>query len=470
MKITYQIGVNNNDEKEFLIRETALYFAQFDKDSNAREYILSKTNFNICVLAKVEVEIIGFYLLTDKTSILDRQVGGTSSEKLGLKFYEDLNQYKNRKGLEGISLLVQNKYRGLGIGKNLIKKSIEIAKENDCDYIFGGQLKTLRNLKHWLKTGRILIAENDVLNITLMDLRSEVLEKIAAAKKMKSQFLDLSHCNLKEIPEEIFELKELKHLVLNYNELKNLPSEIGNLEKLERLSLVGNEIILLPPNITKLQKLKSLNLARNQINFLPPNIGEVQKLEELILAENQITIIPKSIINLQDLIHLDLGFNKLQEVPKAILPLQQLTSIDLSFNQISFISQEDGKRLEKLRELKFEGNSFAKNIDEAIIEEKPKAVIQVILGVQPKNSNLRTDKNNWLNLIADGETEHTFTEVRNYLFTHNSNKLKDDITILSSQFNGMKHQNRLGILSFDEYHLSINKIINNLIKLINEIK
>ena len=63
---------------------------------------------------------------------------------------------------------------------------------------------------------------------------------IFSATSLKS--LNLNSCELKELPEEIGNLKNLVHLDLGNNQLKDLPESITKLKKLRYLNLMGTHI------------------------------------------------------------------------------------------------------------------------------------------------------------------------------------------------------------------------------------
>lgn len=54
--------------------------------------------------------------------------------------------------------------------------------------------------------------------------------------------MDASNNQLREIPEEIGMLVNLKSLLLFHNRIQSLPSEIGYLHKLEMLGVEGNPL------------------------------------------------------------------------------------------------------------------------------------------------------------------------------------------------------------------------------------
>jgi Leucine-rich repeat (LRR) protein len=58
--------------------------------------------------------------------------------------------------------------------------------------------------------------------------------------------VDLSNCELSQLPPELFELSNLVELSLAGNQLRQLPADIGRLSSLQRLVLAGNWLEHLP--------------------------------------------------------------------------------------------------------------------------------------------------------------------------------------------------------------------------------
>ena len=73
-------------------------------------------------------------------------------------------------------------------------------------------------------------------------------------------------------------------LNLRYNDLKELPQEIIQLKNLKFLYLTRNQLQSLPQGIEYLQKLEVLDLERNQLNHLPEEIGYLPGLLSLNIA------------------------------------------------------------------------------------------------------------------------------------------------------------------------------------------
>ncbi|MCB0847741.1 MAG: leucine-rich repeat domain-containing protein, partial [Bacteroidetes bacterium] len=91
-------------------------------------------------------------------------------------------------------------------------------------------------------------------------------------------------------------LYQLQSLNLNHNQLKQLPEDILQLRQLQSLSLRYNGLDQLPESFGQLQQLKSLDLGYNNFSQLPDFIEKLTNLEKLYL-EN----IPISETELRDL-------------------------------------------------------------------------------------------------------------------------------------------------------------------------
>jgi internalin A len=212
------------------------------------------------------------------------------------------------------------------------------------------------------------------------------LEKIRETKEKKSDVLDLSgssdkHEKLAKLPDELFELRNLrdldlrnnqlstlpesisqlqnlKYLDLSYNQLNTLPESISQLQNLTDLDLGLNQLDLVPESIAKLQNLTYLDLRDNQLSTLPESISQLQNLTSLNLIGNQLNTIPESISQLRNLKDLYLGRNQLSRVPESISQLQNLTTLDLGDNQLSTLP-DSITHLQNLKVLFLKGNQFS---------------------------------------------------------------------------------------------------------------
>jgi internalin A len=90
-------------------------------------------------------------------------------------------------------------------------------------------------------------------------------------------------------------------LDLSGNDLEGLPREIGRLQSLEKLILgkwdiqrdeeKGNLLTAIPQEIFQLTNLKELHISHNPITTIPEAIANLANLTTLSLSSNQITAI-----------------------------------------------------------------------------------------------------------------------------------------------------------------------------------
>ncbi|AGS80636.1 leucine rich repeat protein [Leptospira phage vB_LnoZ_CZ214-LE1] len=73
------------------------------------------------------------------------------------------------------------------------------------------------------------------------------------------------------------------------NQLKTLPKEIGQLKNLQELYLSDNQLATLPKEIGQLKNLQELDLHNNQLATLPKEIGQLKNLQALGLINNQLS-------------------------------------------------------------------------------------------------------------------------------------------------------------------------------------
>ncbi|PZO43272.1 MAG: GTPase [Pseudanabaena frigida] len=142
---------------------------------------------------------------------------------------------------------------------------------------------------------------------------------------------------LTAIPQEIFQLINLKELQIPYNQITQIPDAIANLSNLTSLDLSSNQITVIPDSISNLANLTSLDLSSTQITAIPDSISNLANLTSLDLSSTQITAIPDSISQLANLTELYLFNNEITVIPDAIAQLANLTRLNLHSNQITVI-------------------------------------------------------------------------------------------------------------------------------------
>lgn len=152
-------NISNRDIPEIY----AMAKRQFEKNLNVHEIAKTlETDVDWYISKKLTVngKIVGFYLLNEKN--VNEVVEPEYS-------FEDLAKYDNKRGVEGIMLMILPECRGYGFG-DMLK---ELPKALGYDYIFGQQLKNLNNLTDWLKRRRLVgeLPEFGGIYVTLADLK-----------------------------------------------------------------------------------------------------------------------------------------------------------------------------------------------------------------------------------------------------------------------------------------------------------
>ncbi|KOC61488.1 Leucine-rich repeat-containing protein 59 [Habropoda laboriosa] len=108
--------------------------------------------------------------------------------------------------------------------------------------------------------------------------------------RLKDETLDLSLCDLKEVPvREIATIKKAAHLDLSNNLLTSLPSNFVDLKQIVKLDLSRNMLTEIPENFGELKQLKYLDLYANEVDRLPLSLSELKNLKWLDLKENPLT-------------------------------------------------------------------------------------------------------------------------------------------------------------------------------------
>lgn len=126
-------------------------------------------------------------------------------------------------------------------------------------------------------------------------------------------------------PERVYRLK--------LNKLTNrdsLPEELFQLTELRELTVKGCRLCIVNQNISKLQRLQVLNLDKNKLLRLPETIGELHDLRMLVVSRNILETFPESISQLKCLTTIDAWDNPLYVLPESITTLQKtLKTLDL---------------------------------------------------------------------------------------------------------------------------------------------
>ena len=175
----------------------------------------------------------------------------------------------------------------------------------------------------------------------------------------KTNELRLQWLQLQDLPQEIYEMKDLvdlglmcnlltaipvtlcrkvNHLTsLNMynNKLTHIPDAISSLKLLEVLNVERNHISQISGRICFLNKLRVLRLTGNRVKELPAKFHKLKALEELYADVNFIIKLPAGIVDLPRLKLLILMKNKLKKFPPGIEKLKRLKILNLNQNLLS---------------------------------------------------------------------------------------------------------------------------------------
>lgn len=118
--------------------------------------------------------------------------------------------------------------------------------------------------------------------------------------------LDLSHDQLKAVPEEVRQLKNLNALDLGRNKLKDLPGWMNELQYMQEFSAGRNKFTKVPNPVCQWKHLKRLDLHQNHIEALPACMGGLKELFSLDLWSNDLGEFPDEISGMRALRFMDL--------------------------------------------------------------------------------------------------------------------------------------------------------------------
>jgi Leucine-rich repeat (LRR) protein len=114
--------------------------------------------------------------------------------------------------------------------------------------------------------------------------------------------LDASGIGIKNIPENVFLLTQLKAVWLHENQIFKVPAEIGDLKEVTQIRLFSNNLKFLPAEIGQLRTLQVLWLQKNDLLCLPRELGLCTNLTILNVAQNsRLTQLPIELNTLKDL-------------------------------------------------------------------------------------------------------------------------------------------------------------------------
>lgn len=160
-------------------------------------------------------------------------------------------------------------------------------------------------------------------------LEPKEAEKVFVCETLEE--LELSCCQLSQIPQEMGKMTKLKKLKLHsLSGCTSIPDEMGQLSNLKDLMLSDLMIESLPQSIAELHQLEKLTLVSlSHLERIPEDVGKLSRLKSLIIS-NCVVI---------------------QRLPNSMKDLMRLQSLALNFMPQLHICSEDFVVLSKLKQL-----------------------------------------------------------------------------------------------------------------------
>ena len=168
--------------------------------------------------------------------------------------------------------------------------------------------------------------------------------------------LALTGMTLSQVPKEVYDMIDLKELIVDKNSIFEIEAAILNFDVLEVLSANLNDVENLnfllgdprkPPwDKQRLGELNALMLRGNKIDVLPAEISRLKSLAVLLMDNNRLKELPDEIGMLLHLQQLSFTRNELSAVPNTMSNLIQLNVFMCSHNQIVALPCALGKLME----------------------------------------------------------------------------------------------------------------------------
>jgi len=137
-------------------------------------------------------------------------------------------------------------------------------------------------------------------SISLDTTKILTLDQALKTNPLKVYKLTLRKHKLTELPQEIYQFKNLQYLDISKNKIHQFPKEIATFKYLQILNISGNNLDLITREIGFLVYLKELDAGQNHIVEIPPEIKYLKKLKKIDLWGNEISTLPTEITELKD--------------------------------------------------------------------------------------------------------------------------------------------------------------------------
>ncbi len=251
-------------------------------------------------------------------------------------------------------------------------------------------------IKSWL-------FEVDKESSTVKEIMTSLCNEIAANQKRsfyksensvvwsdnKGKYLWLQNKALTSLPDGLGKLN-IYMAILTGNDLKEIPEQIFEIDSLEELILAVNPIKEFPCKLSRLKRLKSISVAETGIKEINCDLSQLDSLKDFDIARNRLTKFPDQIKTIPNLTWLSLNDNEFTDLSFIDSRLKKLETLYLYSNKVKSISNET-RFLGNLKELLIFGNeieSIPNNIADLKNLEKLEIWDNPIKGISPKIAEL----------------------------------------------------------------------------------
>lgn len=181
-----------------------------------------------------------------------------------------------------------------------------------------------------LKLGKLVGSKRLKLACGLTEFPEEILSLADTL-----EILDLSDNQLKQLPDNIIQLKKLRIVFFARNNFTEFPAILAKFPALNMIGFKSNQIQTVPENAFPPQ-LNWLILTDNEIKKLPKSIGGAHLLQKCALAGNLIEELPAEMANCLNLELLRVSANKLNSIPKWLFELPKLSWVAFGGNPATY--------------------------------------------------------------------------------------------------------------------------------------
>lgn len=280
-------------------------------------------------------------------------------------------------GLERLEILNLRDNRIMAMHEKSMQTLVDIRdlniQGNRIELFVDGLLSNLQRLE------RLDLSRNNLIEVQPNSFRN--------TRSLRS--LDISENNLRDLPESIMGLSDLRELDVSFNRLSGLsPVILSSLRQLEELRASNNKVLGIPQGTFRdLTYLSYLDLSSNELNMMEAgSVRNLPQLQEMVLADNRLVelgdrifeelpnlqavhlqqnnlryISPNSFIRSPSIVYLNLSSNHFRTLEHVGLrSVRNLEVLDLSNNGIKRITTNPLRGLDWLVELKLDDNRICK--------------------------------------------------------------------------------------------------------------